>query len=336
MAKNLEKYDKLVIVIVIIALLMLGIGYWFAQEKSEPVYRSKIDRLMFDKNNKSPAFLITLPDDLKAIAKASVDSNMDFEQPQNSNKSEPVEVKEFSLEKLINDIPSLSKLPSKNYPVTLKNIETQPELSETDEKGNILPKIDDKGHRPWIEYGQTIQTQPNFKNFNKYYALTGKCENKDYLLLLDKLGNIVFEDCADLIELNKNNISTLNKIQDIAKHGFVSIYKVEENNITLTEQYTVFLNQTPTYTKNKYCISTAFLEALNLNNLKLARYYLSDELNATLNDQQLTSFFGDYTEFEPNFLLDANNSVFFVYNSNIVKTYNFEIKENKIVDITTD
>ncbi len=182
---------------------------------------------------------------------------------------------------------------------------------------------------------QTI-TQPNFKNFNKYYALTGNCENKDYLLLLDKLGNIVFEDCADLIELTNNTISTLNKMQDIAKHGFVSIYKVEENNISLTEQYTVFLNQTPIYTKNKYCISTAFLEALNINNLKLARYYLSDELNATLNDQQLTSFFGDYTEFEPNFLLDANNSVFFVYNSNMVKIYNFEIKENKIVDITTD
>lgn len=163
MAKNLERYDKLVIVIIIIALLMLGIGYWFAQEKSEPVYRSKIDRLMFDKNNKSPAFLITLPDDLKAIAKATVDGNADFEQPQNSNKQEPAEEQVFSLEKLIKNIPSLSKLTSKNYPVTLKNIETLPDLSETDESGNILPKIDDKGHRPWTEYGQTIQTQPNFK-----------------------------------------------------------------------------------------------------------------------------------------------------------------------------
>lgn len=175
-----------------------------------------------------------------------------------------------------------------------------------------------------------------FKIFNKYYALLGKVENKDYLLIFNNLGNVIFEDCTDVIELTQNTISTLNKMQDIAMHGFVSVYKFEENSITLKEQYTVFLKEKPIYTKNKFCISIAFLEAININNIKLARYYLNDELNASLTDQQLTNFFGDYLEFEPNFLTNANNSIFFVYSNNVTKLYNFIIKQDKIIDITTD
>ena len=164
MAKNLEKYDKLVIVIIIIAFLMIGIGYWFANEKSEPVYRSKIDRLMFDKNNKSPAYLITLPDDLKSIIKTASDNDTDFNEIQKQpQKKEEKVIQSFSLEKLINDIPNLAKLSNKNFPVTLKNIETVPDFIEITDKGLILPKIGGDNHRPWIEYGQTTQTQPNFK-----------------------------------------------------------------------------------------------------------------------------------------------------------------------------
>lgn len=163
MAKNLEKYDKLVIVIIIIAVLMIGIGYWFAHKKSEPVYLSKIDRLMFDKNNKSPAYLITLPDDLKTIIKTTSKDNLDFEKKQNQEQDEETIVASFSLEKLINDVPSLAKLPNITFPVTLKNIEALPDYMETTDNGLTLPKISDDGHRPWIEYGQTVQTQPNFK-----------------------------------------------------------------------------------------------------------------------------------------------------------------------------
>ena len=44
----------------------------------------------------------------------------------------------------------------------------------------------------------------------------------------------------------------------------------------------------------------------------------------------------DYLEFEPNFLTNANNSIFFMYENNIAKLYNFEVKNDKIVDITTE
>lgn len=69
MRENLEKYDKLITAALVIIAFVLGIGWWFAEEKSEPVYLSKIDRLMFDKDNKAPKFVLTLPDKLIAKAK---------------------------------------------------------------------------------------------------------------------------------------------------------------------------------------------------------------------------------------------------------------------------
>ena len=50
--KILEKYDKLIVFLLVIMASVLAIGWWFAEEKSAPEYSSKIDKLMFDKNNK--------------------------------------------------------------------------------------------------------------------------------------------------------------------------------------------------------------------------------------------------------------------------------------------
>ena len=53
MKNKLEKYDKLITAGLVVIAFIFGIGWWFAEEKSEPVYLSKIDRLMFDKDNKA-------------------------------------------------------------------------------------------------------------------------------------------------------------------------------------------------------------------------------------------------------------------------------------------
>ncbi len=162
MAKNLERYDKLVIVGCLIAVLVLGVGYWFAQEKSEPVYLSKIDRLMFDKNNKSPAYILTLPDKIE-ISSQTQDEAGNNSEKQNVAKNEIHENENFSLENLIGNVPNIGKLPNKNGFVPMKNVGVLPELIEIKENGSILPKKGNEGHRAWIEYGNTINTLPNFK-----------------------------------------------------------------------------------------------------------------------------------------------------------------------------
>ena len=45
MSKNLEKYDKLVVFLLVIIASVFAVGWWFAEEKSAPQYSTKIDKL---------------------------------------------------------------------------------------------------------------------------------------------------------------------------------------------------------------------------------------------------------------------------------------------------
>ena len=57
------RQKKILILVVLITLAgIIGIGYQSAEQKSEPIYRSKIDRIMYDTHNQSPKYVITLPD----------------------------------------------------------------------------------------------------------------------------------------------------------------------------------------------------------------------------------------------------------------------------------
>lgn len=161
MQSTLEKYDKLIVAILVIVASVIGVGYWFAEEKSEPVYKSKIDKLMFDKDNKAPKFILTLPDKItpeKTKADAFVD---DVRKAQIKKKTE--ENPDFSLEDLLASVPNISNLPAQNPTQQLKYISLDESLYETNDKGQILPKLSSDGRKPWSEYGNSVDTQPNFK-----------------------------------------------------------------------------------------------------------------------------------------------------------------------------
>lgn len=163
MRTNLEKYDKLITAGLVIIAFVLGIGWWFAGEKSEPVYLSKIDRLMFDKDNKAPKFVLTLPDQLTA-KKQSKNEEIAVEAVQQEPvKTEIEEEHVFSLEKLLETVPMLHTLPNQQPTQTLEYIEPAEELVEIDAAGKTLPKISESGQKPWIEYGKAVTVQPNFK-----------------------------------------------------------------------------------------------------------------------------------------------------------------------------
>ena len=161
MSHNLEKYDKLVTALLIIVIFVLGIGWWFAEEKSEPAYLTKIDKLMFDKNNKAPKFVLTLPD--KLVPKNKTED--DFievaeikEAPKTVQKEEA-----FSLERLLEKVPNIFNLPNKAASLKHKYVELEEGFFETTEEGYVLPKKSEEGKKPWIEYGNVVKTQPNFK-----------------------------------------------------------------------------------------------------------------------------------------------------------------------------
>ena len=163
MKHKLEKYDKLITAGLVVIAFIFGIGWWFAEEKSEPVYLSKIDRLMFDKDNKAPRFVLTLPDKfmLKTAAQTS-QINLDA-LPKEASKEDNLPEEPFSLDKLIADVPSLFKLPTQKPSYQLSSPDLEEDLTEKTDDGKVLPTIAADGRRPWIEYGHTVKIQPNFK-----------------------------------------------------------------------------------------------------------------------------------------------------------------------------
>ena len=171
------------------------------------------------------------------------------------------------------------------------------------------------------------------ENNTEFLYITGKTFLKQEFLLV--LSNFFcnLELFADLIECSHNKITTLSKQNDIAKHGIVSVYVLDKNEFKLKEEYTVFLDKTPYLTIDPKIIPWAFAECLNIGDLKLARKYLSEELNIMLDDEHLKNFFGDYEEIKWNCYKNMANTLCFIYKEHKTKTYKFEIDKNKITNI---
>lgn len=179
MSKDLEKYDKLVVFLLVFAAFVFAIGWWFAEEKSAPQYSSKIDKLMFDKDNKSPRLVLTLPDKLEPRDKNKVnDIEVDvFADIVSSNKNSEESGDEFfSVEKLLINIPNIFNLPNKRATTELKNIFMNQALVEKTSNDLLLPKISADGEKPWEEYGSFVTTQPNFKKVALIISGSGQDE----------------------------------------------------------------------------------------------------------------------------------------------------------------
>lgn len=156
---------KLKIIAVLMTTLVVAFaGYYFAAKKSEPYYEKKIDKIMFDTKNKSPKYVITLPDRNK------VRKSKEAETPKQEEK--------VTVENLAKVIPLVAKLtPLSNMEKSrVTALDTQ---LVQEENGMLLPKISEKGKKPWTTYANEISVQPNYykvalviKNLGQDISLT--------------------------------------------------------------------------------------------------------------------------------------------------------------------
>lgn len=156
---------KLKIIAVLLTTLVVAFaGYYFAAKKSEPYYEKKIDKIMFDTKNKSPKYVITLPDRNK------VRKSKEAETPKQEEK--------VTVENLAKVIPLVAKLtPLSNMEKSrVTALDTQ---LVQEENGMLLPKISEKGKKPWTTYANEISVQPNYykvalviKNLGQDVSLT--------------------------------------------------------------------------------------------------------------------------------------------------------------------
>lgn len=159
MVKNILQYKILFVVFIAVLAIVLGTGLWFADKKSEPQYASKIDQLMFDRDNKAPKFILTLSEQKEKKLPPKPKVTTDIVVPQVATDQE---VKELTIEEIIERLPLLSKLQAKEPSQTLDFVTINQELTETN--GDlILPKISEDGKKPWAEYGKHAEVLPNFK-----------------------------------------------------------------------------------------------------------------------------------------------------------------------------
>lgn len=156
---------KLKIIAVLLTTLVVAFaGYYFAAKKSEPYYEKKIDKIMFDTKNKSPKYVITLPDRNK------VRKSKEAETPKQEEK--------VTVENLAKIIPLVAKLtPLSNMEKSrVTALDTQ---LVQEENGMLLPKISEKGKKPWTTYANETSVQPNYykvalviKNLGQDVSLT--------------------------------------------------------------------------------------------------------------------------------------------------------------------
>ena len=155
MLKQLKQKKWLIIITLSILVLLAATGYFFAKMKSEPVYLTKIDRIMYDKKNRSPKYVLTMPEKRALQKKPSpIEEKQSAEEV--STVSEPEDIND-----IIRAIPQLSSLGEAPGKTPLHPFEREEKFTRQD--GDlIVPSLSPEGKRPWIAYGRKVNVQPNF------------------------------------------------------------------------------------------------------------------------------------------------------------------------------
>ncbi|MBR2033413.1 MAG: divergent polysaccharide deacetylase family protein [Alphaproteobacteria bacterium] len=162
MAKKLTSY-KIIGALTIVSILSIAVvGFWFANEKTAAIYKTKLDKLMFDKNNKAPKFVLTLPNlkEIKEEKNTDISAEVVWSEIPNSNINKDTEP-EGVLE-IISHIPNLNQLPNNDPTQKLRHIVLSEPLTEQLDS-MVLPKISPEQLKPWSEYGVSVETMPTFK-----------------------------------------------------------------------------------------------------------------------------------------------------------------------------
>lgn len=155
MLKRLKQQQGIILAIIIALAAIVAAGYFSAVKKSEPKYRNKVEQMLFEEGDKSPKFVITLPEKKSP-------QELKRERERIASTLEPQEPKEklSPQQRVLSNMPLLTKLEPIENVKPLKNIESDAELVER-EGELVLPKINEL-RKPWSEYGYKAKVLPNF------------------------------------------------------------------------------------------------------------------------------------------------------------------------------
>ena len=161
-------------------------------------------------------------------------------------------------------------------------------------------------------------------NSNNVFIFS-KNDDRKYMLVLYN-NDIVFSDYFDSFKKGKK-LEILTNINDIAKH--IKLTLIDGKKVESKFVY----NKSPKLVKGNKIIPLAFLQALKLENVKLCKYYLSENLRKISTLDNLKNFFGNFKKIE---IYENDYIAFYEKNNESCKTFNFEIINGKINKINTN
>ena len=147
--------------------------------------------------------------------------------------------------------------------------------------------------------------------------------DNNYCFVFSSNNQILFNDYYNGINIKNGSIEILTNLNDIAKHSIITT--ITNNNIS---KKTVYQFSHPMLTNCKKIIPIAFLQALKVDNINLAKHYLTQHLSDIATKESLNSFFGDFKRID----LDGENYVLF-YPDKTHKIFSFDFSFNKISKI---
>lgn len=155
MLKRLKQQQGIIFAAIIALAAIIAAGYFSAVKKSEPKYRNKVEEMLFEEGNKSPKYVITLPEKKSP-------QELKKEREKLAKVLDPKEQKEHMTpqQRVLSNMPLLTKLEPIEKASPLKNIEQDPNLTEQEENF-LLPKINGLD-KPWSTYGYKAKVLPNF------------------------------------------------------------------------------------------------------------------------------------------------------------------------------
>ncbi len=156
MLKTLKQQQGIILAAVAALAVVVAAGYFSAVKRSEPKYRNKVEEMMFEEGNKSPKYVITLPDKKSPQELKEERQRREASAPGKQSADDDM----MPQQRVLSNMPLLIKLKPVEDAEPLKNIESEAALVE--KEGDFqLPKTDGL-RKPWSEYGRKVRVQPNF------------------------------------------------------------------------------------------------------------------------------------------------------------------------------
>jgi len=184
--KYLNKIKQFFVIVPVLIGVMVLAGLFFANQKSQPEFENKAERMMFDTKDKSPQYVMTLPEKLKSEEKkvnddADVGLNRKVKrQTEEVQQSEKPKTNNDKLNEL--EIPFLFKLKAPGTTEVLTHVSPASEVTQQNSKGQTLP-VKSGTLKAWEVYGRKTFVMPMFNKVAIVFKNMGINRQNTHLLV---------------------------------------------------------------------------------------------------------------------------------------------------------